>query len=141
MSRSGYVDDLDDWSMIKWRGAVASAVNGRRGQAFLQDLAAALDAMPDKRLAAGSFKHTNGCHCTLGVLASARGIDTSLFDRDPDDLDNEAVAESFGIAPSMAREIMFFNDEAYSYECALSADPDAKRWELMRAWISDQIHA
>lgn len=31
MNRSGYVDAYDDsWHVIKWRGAVASAVRGKR---------------------------------------------------------------------------------------------------------------
>jgi hypothetical protein len=37
MSRSGYSDDLENWSLIRWRGAVASAIRGRRGQAFLRE--------------------------------------------------------------------------------------------------------
>jgi hypothetical protein len=37
MSRSGYSDDYGDdepWQLIMWRGAVASAFRGRRGQPF-----------------------------------------------------------------------------------------------------------
>lgn len=55
MSRSGYADWCDDnWAMIRWRGAVASAVRGKRGQAFLRELATTLDAMPEKRLIGGA---------------------------------------------------------------------------------------
>ncbi len=50
MSRSGYSEDGDQWQMIKWRGAVASAFRGRRGQAFLREMRDALDALPVKRL-------------------------------------------------------------------------------------------
>jgi len=47
MSRSGYSDDCDDqWSLICWRGAVKSAIRGKRGQAFLKEMLAALDALP-----------------------------------------------------------------------------------------------
>jgi hypothetical protein len=47
MSRSQYIDDCDDnWQLIRWRGMVASAIRGKRGQQFLKDLLAALDAMP-----------------------------------------------------------------------------------------------
>ena len=45
MSRSGYTDDYDDgyeWANIRWRGAVKSAIRGKRGQATLK---AILDAM------------------------------------------------------------------------------------------------
>lgn len=140
MSRSGYCDDLDNLALINWRGAVKSAIRGKRGQAFLRELAASLDAMPDKRLSEGSFKHDNGCHCTMGVLGAARGIDMSRFD-ESDFLDTEAVGETFGIAEAMAREIMWLNDEAYQWECRNSPDPNAKRWELMRAWVTEQISA
>lgn len=50
MSRSGYTEDCDGWDLIRWRGAVASAIRGKRGQAFLREALAALDAMPEKQL-------------------------------------------------------------------------------------------
>ena len=50
MSRSGYSDDLETWQLIKWRGQVMSAIRGKRGQKFLRELLAALDAMPKKIL-------------------------------------------------------------------------------------------
>ena len=31
MSRSGYEDGLEMWDLIRWRGAVASAIRGKRG--------------------------------------------------------------------------------------------------------------
>ncbi|KGC50992.1 hypothetical protein DO66_5867 [Burkholderia pseudomallei] len=36
MSRSGYSDDCGGWSLIRWRGAVNSAIKGARGQKFLR---------------------------------------------------------------------------------------------------------
>lgn len=141
MSRSGYVDDGDfesNIALINWRGAVTSALRGRRGQAFLRELASVLDAMPDKRLSTGSFKNDNGCHCALGVVGASRGIDMTAFDRDPDDLDADAVGRSFGIASAMAREIMFMNDEGMRWECRHAPEPDARRWELIRQWVEEQ---
>lgn len=35
MSRSGYTDDCDGWQLIMYRGAVASAIRGARGQRLL----------------------------------------------------------------------------------------------------------
>lgn len=55
MSRSGYNDyddDCDQWDSIRYGGMLASAIRGRRGQAFLRDVAEAMDAMPEKRLIA-----------------------------------------------------------------------------------------
>jgi hypothetical protein len=45
MSRSGYSDDCSGRELVLWRGAVASALRGRRGQAFLRELVDALDAV------------------------------------------------------------------------------------------------
>ena len=63
MSRHGYADDLADDDPLaygQWRGRVASAIRGRRGQAFLREMRAALDAMPDKRLIATALVDEDG---------------------------------------------------------------------------------
>lgn len=109
MSRSGYVDD-DDGALNLWRGAVNRALKGKRGQALLRELVMALDAMEDKRLYPGSFATAEGQFCTFGVLGARRG--TKMDDLgDEDDCDPELVALRFGVAPAMAAEIMFLNDE------------------------------
>jgi len=107
MSRSGYCDDLDNWDLIRWRGAVASAIRGARGQAMLRELRDALDALPEKRLAADSLVTADGECCALGSLGVARGMDLEPIDPD----DREGVAAAFGVAEALAAEIMFLNDE------------------------------
>lgn len=107
MSRSGYTDDGDDgWALIRWRGAVSSAIRGRRGQAMLVELLQALDALPEKRLVADSLATADGDYCALGALGKSRGLEMSQIDPD----DREAVAQAFGIAEALAAEIMYFND-------------------------------
>ena len=39
MNRSGYTEEGDNWSVVRWRGAVKAAIRGKRGQAFLRELA------------------------------------------------------------------------------------------------------
>ena len=108
MSRSDYLEDCDDtWSAIRWAGAVKSAINGKRGQDFLKELIERLDDMPKKELIGDSLVTVEGQYCALGVVGSARGIDLTKID--PDDFDQ--VAKQFGIAPAMAREIVYENDE------------------------------
>lgn len=108
MSRSGYSDDdYGNGSFAMWRGAVRSAVNGKRGQAALKELLVALDAMPEKKLAAESLVTVEGDFCTLGVLGSARGVELTALD--PEDWDS--VANAFDLAPAMVREIVYVNDE------------------------------
>ncbi len=132
MSRSGYIDDCDNnWAHICWRGAVASAIKGKRGQTFFKELLAALDAMPEKRLIADELV-ADGEFCTLGVLGAARGID--MTELDPEDPD--AVAGQFNIAAALAQEVVYMNDEYGSY---WGNETPEERWKRMREWIASQI--
>lgn len=134
MSRSGYLDDgdwdYDEWSMIRWSGAVKSAIRGARGQAFLKDLASALDALPEKRLAAGSLVTPAGEVCALGAVGRARGMNIEAIDPE----DNEAVASAFGISDALAREVMYQNDDRF-------ARSDEQRFGDVRRWAASQIKA
>jgi hypothetical protein len=132
MSRSGYVDELDNWQMIKWRGQVASAIRGRRGQKLLTDLLAALDAMPEKFLVAGELETKDGDVCALGALGKARGLD---MQQNLDPGEPEEVAAAFDIAPQLAQEIVFMNDEHLNYVGG------EQRWERMRAWVASLIQS
>ena len=130
MSRSGYIDDIDNWELIKWRGQVASAIRGKRGQALLMELAAAMDAMPKKELIANELETESGEHCALGVVGAARGIE--MQDIDPDD--PKGVADKFNIAHQLAAEIAYINDDSFR------ETPD-HRWSRVREWVREQIKA
>jgi hypothetical protein len=84
MSRSGYTECSEDhearWQQIRWRGAVHAAIFGKRGQAFLKELLAALDALPEKKLIAHQLVDLSGNVCALGAVAKARGLDVSNLD-------------------------------------------------------------
>lgn len=153
MSRSGYYEDCDEtWSMIRWRGAVNSAIKGARGQAFLRETLAALDAMPEKSLTTGELE-SDGELCTLGVVGHARGVDLSKVDTE----DWEQLSKVFGIAEAMAREIMWENDDSYddwmyveipgplrpaerrSEMRVLDPRSGQKRWARMQQWVVDHI--
>lgn len=130
MSRSGYVDDWDDdWALIRYRGAVASATRGRRGQRLLRDLLAALNALPEKRLIAGDLAR-DGEVCALGALGRARGLD--LCEVDPEDPD--AVAALFDVAPALAREIVYENDEG-----SFASETPEARFRRVRRWVEEQL--
>lgn len=138
MSRAGYSEDIDQWQMIMWRGQVASATRGKRGQKLLIDLLAALDAMPEKALVQSELETEEGEVCALGALGKARGIDMKALD--PDEPDQ--VAAAFDIAAPLAREIVFMNDEYFDVEYVgnkrVDITPEA-RWFLMRWWVVAQI--
>src|SRR6185369_15566751 len=132
MSRSGYIDDADStWDLIRWRGAVKSAMKGKRGRAFLLEMLTAMDAMPQKRLIADELKRTkvNANHwedlvsfshwgmfpapglCAIGTVGERRGLDMSKIDPE----DYCTVANQFNIALAMAQEIVYVNDEMGPY--------------------------
>jgi len=110
-----------------WRGAVESSIRGKRGQAFLKRLAAALDEMPVKELVAEALVSSEGV-CAMGCAGKAMGID--LTDIDPEDSDR--VAKELGIADALAREISYINDEQAPEE------PDL-RFAYVRKWVDRQI--
>lgn len=129
MTRSGYTEDPEnDWVMNCWRGAVASALRGRRGQAFLREMLAALDMLPEKCLIRNELVK-EGEVCVLGAVALARGQDVSAVNPE----DHDTVASTFGIAHAMACEIMYENDEG-SYQ-----ETREKRFTRMRHWIASRI--
>ena len=135
MSRHGYTDDFGDddpLALGRWRGRVASAIRGKRGQAFLREMRDALDAMPEKRLIARELVEGEGC-CAMGAVAIARGMDVS--DLDPEE--PHCVAERFGIAEVLAAEIAYENDEHWSRRD--DEDAEANRWRYMRNWVERQI--
>jgi hypothetical protein len=130
MSRSGYSESCEGWDLIRWRGAVASAIRGKRGQAFLREMLAALDAIPDKCLIVEELKQ-DGSVCALGAIGVARGMDLDVIDPE----DRDSVAEAFKIPLTLACEIMYENDEGGWRETP------QQRWSRMRKWAEGQIAA
>ncbi len=137
MSRSGYSDDFDtdDIPGCLWRQAVHRATTGYRGQHLLRKLLASLDAMPEKRLIADAIKDESGNVCAFGALdpnaPAYRGEDDDFGEH------ARALAKHFGIAHSLAAEIVYMNDEAVSWRTP-EETPEA-RWIRMRAWVDAQI--
>lgn len=129
MSRSGYTDDLDTLALGQWRGRVASAIRGKRGQALLIALRDALDEMPEKRLVFGALEH-DGEVCAIGSVGRARGLDMSKIDPE----DSAQVAGAFNIAEPMAQEIVWINDE-----CGPHNETAEARFIRVRAWVVKQI--
>lgn len=131
MSRSGYsTDHGDTWSYVCWRGQVASATRGKRGQKLLHELRDAMDAMPEKKLIKEELKSADGGFCALGVVGQKRGLNLDLID--PEQYDK--VSEHFDIAQQLAREIVYLNDEVCAYRT-----PE-QRWQFMREWVEEEIN-
>lgn len=133
MSRSGYTDDYDDdGSLNLYRGAVERAIRGKRGQKFLRDLVSALDALPVKALIDGELEY-EGQVCALGSVGKMRGLAMDGLSEDGF-YDPDKLAKTFGIAPSMAREIMYENDEG-----AWRTETPEERWKRVREWAMEHI--
>jgi hypothetical protein len=135
MSRSCYTDcDDSGYPMALWRGAVASSIRGKRGQALLKELVASLDAIPNKRLIAHELVKDGEC-CALGAVAMARGQDVSWVDPEA----YEVVAKQFNIAEPLAREIEYENDEGFW--SGIETETPEHRWARMRAWAVENIRS
>jgi hypothetical protein len=128
MSRSGYSDDCENVEL--YRASVSRALRGQRGQAFLRELVATLDAMPEKALIAQELIDERGGCCAIGAVCKARAIDVSRVDYE----DQDSVARKIGVARCMAAEIAYMNDEA----CRQIETP-GERWVRMRKWAAENI--
>jgi hypothetical protein len=132
MSRANYSDgdDSADYPLALWRGAVMSSIRGKRGQAFLKELVAALDALPVKSLVAHKLVSEAGV-CAIGAVAVARSKNVSALDP----CDYESIAKEFGIAEPLVREIEYQNDEGDLW----GDNSPERRWERMRNWADKNI--
>lgn len=144
MSRSGYSEDLDQWALIRWRGAVKAAIRGNRGQALLREMEAALLALPEKALCAHDFADAkDNTVCALGSVALKRKLDKGkdletafkeIVKEFPEGCEAEEVAGEFNISDAMAKEITYVNDEWGPYGCT-----PQQRYETVLAWVRENI--
>jgi hypothetical protein len=172
MSRSGYSDDYGDddpLALGRWRAAVKSAIRGKKGQTFLKEMLAALEALPQKRLVANALQEgewnegetkivpvKDGDVCAFGAVGRARGISmpASWVDDDPEDMTYD-VQRLFGTTDALSREIMYVNDEGGvgrrvplpnvlrgNWDCfSYTRLPETpeERYIRVRAWVEKQI--
>lgn len=132
MSRSGYTDDYDHIHL--YRATVERSIRGKRGQAFLRELAEKMDAMPEKVLIADELIDDSGNCCAIGVVCKARGIGVDNVDYECPD----AVGSLVGISRSMAAEIEYENDGDCDSWNPVEETP-SERWERMRKWVGDNL--
>jgi hypothetical protein len=128
MSRSGYTDDCEYLGL--YRGNVARSIKSRRGQEFLRELAAAMDAMPEKVLIVGDLINEDDKCCTLGVVCDVRGLDVAKINPECP----RSVGEALGISRMMAAEIAYENDEG-----VWNPETGEQRWQRMRQWVAKHL--
>jgi hypothetical protein len=137
MSRHGLYDASDSEDILeygRWRGAVASAIRGKKGQAFLRELLAALDAIEAQRLIGDGLENEHGEVCALGAVGRCRGLDLQSVDYE----DHEAVADFFGINEKLAQEIMWINDEWVRRN---NVPAMMERYHSVRRWVLENIQS
>ena len=152
----------NEWSLIRYRGAVKSAIRGKRGQAFLREMLAALDAMPEKRLSAGALIFDGQPDIPWAPypeediivggdqLVTGRGEVVRVGDvcamgclglargaqmGGIDAHDPPQVAGLFDIAEALAREVAYVNDEDWWGE-----NTPERRFQRVRQWIVKNLH-
>ena len=122
MNRSDYSDDTGS---PLWRQAVHIATYSKRGQVFLKELLIALDALPRKELITSVLQDESGAVCAVGSVGRLRGLSIE----ENTECDRYEISQLFDIAPALAAEIMFVNDDWYGH-----VDP-ATRYIKMRSWV------
>jgi hypothetical protein len=135
MSRSGYTYDMWDendsmGTFNCYRANVNRAFNGKNGRAFLQELAEAMDAMPEKRLIANELINPVGEVCAIGAVCKKRNLDVSQVNIE----DPEEVAKLVKISKALAAEIEGENDDGPRGET-----PEG-RFMRIRQWVSDRLN-
>lgn len=93
-------------------------IRGKRGQSFLREILAALDALPEHKLIAHELVEKDGAVCALGAVSKARGVDMTGVD--PENI--ERVADIFFISGALAREIVY---KAQHLQREAEANPEA----------------
>jgi hypothetical protein len=120
-----------------WHANLRRAMQNKRGQAFLQELLRALDALPQKRLIQGALKQ-GGEVCALGAVGLKRCMDLDGLDSH----DHDEIADAFGISSMLAQEIAYWNDRGM--EACLLGLTDGGGWKentpedrfaFVRAWV------
>ena len=132
MSRywEGESDNPLDWG--RYEAAKRSAIRGHRGQKLLRDLIAGLDALPKPELSAGALgDRRSGCVCALGAVALYRGESFDELAKDNGNWSPDEIAPDFDIAPTLANEIVYVNDD---WRDSNKAEDRQSRWRHVRAW-------
>jgi hypothetical protein len=127
--RSGYTDDCEYLEL--YRASVERAIRGKRGQRLLRELLLALDAMPQKRLIAGSLVDGNDV-CLLGAGGKRLGI-ADIDKIDPEE--HHVLAKRFDVARCLIQEIESINDDDFSYR----AETPEQRYERVRKWLVNHV--
>ena len=125
--RVNYSDDEEDFSgqWALFHANVRRSLHGKRGQAELRELEAALLALPVKRLIHEALVDAHGEVCAIGAYARHKGIDLARFD--PED-ESDEVGIVAGMPQLVAWEVVVLNDVMLDTVWEVAEGP-LQRWE------------
>lgn len=119
-----------------WQGNVQRSLRGKKGQAELRELKAALLALPEKRLIIGALER-DGEVCAIAAYAKYKGLSLAEYKPDPELYDEDVDSDEVGIAGGMPRlvawEVVCRNDMHYD-----NCTPE-QRYEKMLAWVERML--
>lgn len=146
-------EDFNNQAFL-WEANLERSLKGRKGQAALRGLEAALLALPEKRLIANETVSADGSVCAIAALAKHRGYRGAMtLPKRPDwDDDNDAdspywddyeyeaavedamvnIATDLGVPPMVAKAIIYENDGPY-------VKTPEDRYRTVLSWTQRQI--
>lgn len=142
-------EDFPNAQALWWR-AQENALRGRKGQAVLRELEAALVALPEKRLIEGALCDDRGQVCALGALATKRGLDQEEMKEHQGEHAGfiaDWAKDALGLSGALATAIEWENDEGFwrvytemdGYRATGGRETAEQRYERVLAWVRSQI--
>ena len=124
-----------------WQANCRRSRQGKKGQAALRDLEAALLAMPEKRIQKDIFVDLNGESCAIGALMLHRNISAGMPREQAvaecavlDPLETEEYGVILGLPRLVAWAVAVENDEWWWED-----EIPEKRYLRMLAWVREEI--
>ena len=125
-----------------WQANCRRSRQGKRGQAALRELEAALVAMPVKRIHQDVFVEPSGETCAIGSLMLHRKIAEGMPREQAvaecarlDPMDTEEYGVSLGLPRLVSWSVAVENDDEYE-----NKTPE-ERYRHMLAWIRKSLHS
>jgi hypothetical protein len=139
VSRISYSDEEDFAGQFElWQANCQRSLSGKRGQAALLELEAALLALPSKRLIANDLEDEEGEVCAIGALARHKNIKPQ---HDPDG-EMAEIGEECGMPRPVAWKVVEMNDLQFDYrwsESGMTPYTAEERYAAMLAWVQKQL--
>ncbi len=124
--RINYSDEEDyPGQYALWDANCRRSLKGRKGQAELRELEAALLALPAKQLIKDTLDDDDGGVCAIACYAKYKGLDLKKFDRE-DESDEVGIAA--GMPPLVAWTVVELNDIIMDVVWEV-ADGPLNRWD------------